>query len=1382
MNMSPDDPGHGFQGMSVNPSVHSEPNVGGQMSVSPEMSLPMSASSSSTSSNPLFAWPAHPSLSSGPLDPRIGQEDPFNNTNSFAEDPFAHPIPSSESDDDLRGSRQSSVADETSVHESATREPIVVLPIQFRAASLPVDQLDHPIGPEHIGRDPSLDEFPFEVDTQVPPPAFNRTFSAPLPSRLGHLQHPIVTQQRSSMTGSVAYERNSTKLAATGQEVMPNSTTSDSSPLSDSLQTPLHTISLELADSLQSAIQTLLHLSPPHLLDNAKEQYSGCTVQMPTTSLSALLTSMRSLNYLSANIENLCAPQATKPQSSLMPSNQQPAEDFDIGELLQSVADLLSGQLAQSGVDLVLFHGDVDIKHISVTGDGQGLGYLLSHIIRQILLVATPGDTVELGLLINPQSPSSTPRTESPPKVEDVATNRTDATATDSHSPSPGRTFPQLPPNGPGGPVLCMFEIIHNICQSAESPGQTPKAELNPFTHLKEQSDAAEPKLDSLLCRRLLQQQRASLKVDPQPPLPAGTGSSRRLYELTILLSRGRPISEPTLLSAEEEAVRQPFSSVRLAREPTLAELSQFAESLRGKKVVLHASLNSVFARHLTSYLSAWGLDVSHAVVEEANRPGRTAFPAEISEGPDLDSVTAAGYRTRTPGGTFQSMKTRAESFIIIDDDVGVLRRELSRLRAETQPALKTHLSKRPALLNRAKSTSHVRQVSTLTLSDQIIIHFTSLTNFNQVRDVVSGLLGPPWATRAGALLHPDVMVVPKPVGPRRFLTALHTAVFQPVIDPFFAPIATSPRSPGGGYFGNIRTPTGSEPVRAGGFFDVVGEEGERSTSESGGSRKARSPLGEIPPSQPIMPNGGGLHLAIPTPGDILATPASEYFSSTRGSANAASGIVMQSPDGRPFGMFFEPPPKIENRRGSIGRIPSDAIRRKNTGRRPSGSTRGEESVTNGSPSVSPQQHRRISTAPLSTSNADDTNALSRRSSGVREVDPKAAVPASSSVRPAVRRSTLPANGAEPILAIGRDRSSTVTSRKRITPATTPVALSPKTIASPQMPARNTPEVLAASPAPSTKLGLKRRSRLVERSDDDGVVVPPINVLIVEDNPINQNILAMFLRKKKIKYQSAKDGLEAVEKWRTGGFHLILMDIQLPVMDGIDATKEIRKLERTNNIGVFPSTPSGEPGKTLAEVPAASPFRSSVIIVALTASSLQSDRVAALAAGCNDFLTKPVSLKWLERKIVEWGCMQALIDFDGWRRWHSSDGRDANETKRGFQVGPQQAARNLASRLRIERKHNRSPGPIEKVASQQPAINVQIPTPDADRNASVSDSTVLQAAYDPQPDASQTSASGQKTLSKNQATLPRSMSLMSIHEDVETAPNVKTATLPDLQA
>lgn len=139
------------------------------------------------------------------------------------------------------------------------------------------------------------------------------------------------------------------------------------------------------------------------------------------------------------------------------------------------------------------------------------------------------------------------------------------------------------------------------------------------------------------------------------------------------------------------------------------------------------------------------------------------------------------------------------------------------------------------------------------------------------------------------------------------------------------------------------------------------------------------------------------------------------------------------------------------------------------------------------------------------------------------------------------------------------------------------------------------------------------------------------------------------------------------------------MDLQLPVMSGIEATKKIRAVEKQQKIGVLPmntssSTTTDNGGEkassgtlpslttsssttTSSDNPdelAPSTFRSPVIIVALTASELESDRHAALAAGCNDFLTKPISLEWLEKKIIEWGCMQALIDFEGWRRWKRS--------------------------------------------------------------------------------------------------------------------------------
>ncbi|KAH9826010.1 CheY, CheY-like receiver [Teratosphaeria destructans] len=191
------------------------------------------------------------------------------------------------------------------------------------------------------------------------------------------------------------------------------------------------------------------------------------------------------------------------------------------------------------------------------------------------------------------------------------------------------------------------------------------------------------------------------------------------------------------------------------------------------------------------------------------------------------------------------------------------------------------------------------------------------------------------------------------------------------------------------------------------------------------------------------------------------------------------------------------------------------------------------------------------------------------------------------------------------------------------------------------------------------------------------VTVPPINVLLVEDNTIALRALQKRMETFKVRCQSAENGRIAVDKWKTGGFHLVLMDIQMPVMNGLEATKEIRRLERANGIGVFAASATesetehaGERAKPFD--PAADKldmesglFKSPVIIVALTASSLQSDRHDALAAGCNDFLTKPLDKDWVKRKITEWGCMQALIDYEGWRKWKqfTAEGSADNSTR-----------------------------------------------------------------------------------------------------------------------
>jgi hypothetical protein len=75
-----------------------------------------------------------------------------------------------------------------------------------------------------------------------------------------------------------------------------------------------------------------------------------------------------------------------------------------------------------------------------------------------------------------------------------------------------------------------------------------------------------------------------------------------------------------------------------------------------------------------------------------------------------------------------------------------------------------------------------------------VIVHFTSLANFKLVKGVLQSVLGPNLGTTSRL---PEVIIIPKPAGPRRVLTALHTAAVKPIVDPCFSPIETTPISSG---------------------------------------------------------------------------------------------------------------------------------------------------------------------------------------------------------------------------------------------------------------------------------------------------------------------------------------------------------------------------------------------------------------------------------------------------------------------------------------------------------------------------------------------------------------------------------------------------------
>ena len=129
-------------------------------------------------------------------------------------------------------------------------------------------------------------------------------------------------------------------------------------------------------------------------------------------------------------------------------------------------------------------------------------------------------------------------------------------------------------------------------------------------------------------------------------------------------------------------------------------------------------------------------------------------------------------------------------------------------------------------------------------------------------------------------------------------------------------------------------------------------------------------------------------------------------------------------------------------------------------------------------------------------------------------------------------------------------------------------------------------------------------SDVKKEESSTGSVVFNQNLLVVDDNEINREIASLTLSSIGFNVELAcdgKDAVEKVEKSKPGYYSAVLMDVQMPVMDGYTATKEIRKLSE----------------KALANVP----------IIAMTANNYQEDRNAALDAGMNGFVTKPIMLE-----------------------------------------------------------------------------------------------------------------------------------------------------------
>ncbi len=118
-----------------------------------------------------------------------------------------------------------------------------------------------------------------------------------------------------------------------------------------------------------------------------------------------------------------------------------------------------------------------------------------------------------------------------------------------------------------------------------------------------------------------------------------------------------------------------------------------------------------------------------------------------------------------------------------------------------------------------------------------------------------------------------------------------------------------------------------------------------------------------------------------------------------------------------------------------------------------------------------------------------------------------------------------------------------------------------------------------------------------------------LRVLLAEDNMVNQRVALQQLKKLGCSTDVVGDGLQALERLRTGDYDLVLMDCQMPELDGMQATRQLREM----------------PGP-ISQIP----------VIAMTANAMVGDREKCLDAGMNDYISKPVSLGDLAEKLVRW--------------------------------------------------------------------------------------------------------------------------------------------------
>lgn len=658
------------------------------------------------------------------------------------------------------------------------------------------------------------------------------------------------------------------------------------------------------------------------------------------------------------------------------------------------------------------------------------------------------GDSIEIGLLVGLISPSP-----------------------NSSQPSEGEVH--APPVDPSGAVRVTIRISHRFA----SPEGADISLVSP--------DEVRPKpyFSTLLFRRILRQIGGTLKCDLPPPELFSEG---RTCELDVVLD----LTAPAPITHCTKSQNQPV-------EPTLEQLSSFGESLKGKRAILYASVKGSFAHHLTTCLTAWGMDVTHV------SPGGEVDGSTEHSGTSIVQHPASVFIDAAQNLTRLEPRSSSPELVFIDDDVDILKDRLHTLRSGSSPNVGPR--KKPSLStnHRPRSSQHVSRVlnNLRAPAAVVILHFTSLSNYKLVKDIVQSIMA---LFAAMAIPLPEVMIIPKPAGPRRFLTALHTAITKPMVDPFFMPIATSP---GGVPMQIASTPT--TPSTSENASNQASATGSQGSSAAITPSQTQPPLGKTS-TRPIgsrtnsdrsiksLEGPGGLANPVLPPSPLALPDNVEYFSSNAQKLgnSPSSGVVIQSPDGQTTGIYFHPK-KNASRNPSSNNIEKEMIQSGPTPSRRQSTSRvvkhpnKEDTMTFSTLYESPQKttHSPTKTTP---SPLPEPLPEVQEPSPSTTCGPPTAVPSPSKIITAPLDSQL-----KPSISPSSSRRASEVSRA--TEGSPAVRFSEESDASPTKRASSRKPPGADTndtKDPSSPLSAKQKGKMATTGDAN--VVPPISVLIVD--------------------------------------------------------------------------------------------------------------------------------------------------------------------------------------------------------------------------------------------------------------------------------------------